>query len=162
MSYVGNIIAAVGAIELGKYNRKLYNEQARVNREKALVGNKIKQSDLEKLKAIQRQHIFDKIERPRLVKQQELQYAETFVGLLKSGVEIREDTTPFFVLQDQKVNQATDLAIADYNLTVDQIDMENQSLLLQAKGQQAYTQGLLVAASEGAKAASSYQQSKQS
>ena len=146
MSYVGNIIAAVGAIELGKYNRKLYNEQARVNREKALV----------------KKEVYEKIERPRLVKQQELQYAETFVGLLKSGVEIREDTTPFFVLQDQKVNQATDLAIADYNLTVDLIDMDNQSLLLQAKGQQAYTQGLLVAASEGAKAASSYQQSKQS
>jgi len=144
MSWVGNVIAAVGALEIGKSNQKLYNEQAALNREKARA----------------RREVFEKIERPRLVKQQERAYADTFVGLLKSGVEIRPDTTPFFVLQDIRVNQATDLAIADYNIAVDAIDRENQSLLLQAKGQQAYSQGLLVAASEGAKAISGYQEAQ--
>ena len=145
MSWVGNIVAAVGAIELGKYNQDLYNKQAELNRDKAR----------------QRQAIFDRIERPRLVKEQKKQYSSLFVNLLSSGVEIREGETPFFVLQEQLVNQATDLAIADYNLSVDMMDSENQSLLLQAKGEQAMLQGKVAATGQLAKAGSSMQRNYQ-
>ena len=144
MSWVGNVIAAVGALKAADYNKKLFDKQAALNREKGR----------------QREEIFNKIERPRLVKAQEKQYSELYVNLLASGAEFREGTTPFFLAQEQLVNNATDLAIADYNLTVDMIDVENQSLLLEAKGRQEYTKGLLVAASEGAKAVSSYQSSQ--
>ena len=93
-----------------------------------------------------------KIERPRFVDQQEKAYSELFVGLLASGAEFREGTTPFFVAQEQLVNNARDLAIADYNLSVDMIDAENRSLLLEAKGDQAMFEGLVTAAGQGAKA----------
>ena len=136
MSWIGSAIAAVGALAAADYNKKLFDKQAALNREKA----------------IQRQAIFDKIERPRLLKAQEKQYSDLYVNLLSSGVEVREGTTPFFVLQEQLVNNATDLAIADYNLSTDLIDAENKSLLLEAKGDQAVFQGLITAAGQGAKA----------
>ena len=144
MSWIGNVVAAVGALKAADYNKKLFDKQAALNREKA----------------IQRQHIFNKIERPRFVDQQEKAYSQLYVNLLSSGAEVREGTTPFFVLQEQLVNNATDLAIADYNLTVDRIDTENQSLLLEAKGDQAMMQGLITAAGQGAKAYSGAQQNK--
>jgi len=144
MSWVGNVIAAVGALKAADYNKKLYDKQAALNREKGR----------------QREEIFNKIERPRLVKSQEKAYSELYVNLLSSGAEFREGTTPFFLAQEQLVNNATDLAIADYNLTVDMIDTENQSLLLEAKGDQAMFQGLITAAGQGAKAYSGAQQNK--
>tara|TARA_R100000697_G_scaffold49129_2_gene62411 strand:+ start:1222 stop:1470 length:249 start_codon:yes stop_codon:yes gene_type:complete len=82
MSWIGSAIAAVGALAAADYNKKLFDKQAALNREKA----------------IQRQAIFDKIERPRLLKAQEKQYSDLYVNLLSSGVEVREGTTPFFVL----------------------------------------------------------------
>ena len=136
MSWIGNVVAAVGALKAADYNKKLFDKQAALNREKA----------------IQRQHIFNKIERPRFVDQQEKAYSQLYVNLLSSGAEVREGTTPFFVLQEQLVNNARDLAIADYNLSVDMIDAENQSLLLEAKGDQAMFQGFVTAAGQGAKA----------
>ena len=144
MSWVGNVIAAVGALKAADYNKKLFDKQAALNRQKAL----------------QRMTVFDKIERPRLVKAQEKQYSELFVNLLASGAEFREGTTPFFLAQEQRVNNATDLAIADYNMSVDMIDAENQSLLLEAKGDQAIFQGLITAAGQGAKAYAGAQQNK--
>ena len=144
MSWVGNVIAAVGALKAADYNKKLFDKQAALNREKAR----------------QREVIFNKIERPRLVKSQEKAYSELYVNLLSSGAEVREGTTPFFVLQEQLVNNATDLAIADYNLSVDMIDAENQSLLLEAKGDQAMFQGLIAAAGQGSKAYAGAQKNK--
>ena len=136
MSWIGNVIAAAGALKAADYNKKIFDKQAALNREKAL----------------QRREIFNKIERPRFVDQQEKAYSELFVGLLASGAEFREGTTPFFVAQEQLVNNARDLAIADYNLSVDMIDAENRSLLLEAKGDQAMFAGLVTAAGQGAKA----------
>ena len=145
MSWVGNVIAAVGALKAADYNKKLYDKQAALNREKGR----------------QREEIFNKIERPRLVKSQEKAYSELYVNLLSSGAEFREGTTPFFLAQEQLVNNATDLAIADYNLSVDMIDAENQSLLLEAKGDQAMFQGLITAAGQGSKAYAGAQQNKE-
>ena len=144
MSWVGNVIAAVGALKAADYNKKLFDKQAALNREKAL----------------QRREIFNKIERPRFVDQQEKAYSELFVGLLASGAEFREGTTPFFVAQEQLVNNARDLAIADYNLSVDMIDAENRSLLLEAKGDQAMFEGLITAAGQGSKAYAGAQKNK--
>ena len=52
------------------------------------------------------------------------------------------------------------LAAADYNLSTDLIDAENQSLLLEAKGDQAIFQGLIAAAGSGAKAYAGAQKNK--
>tara|TARA_R100000234_G_scaffold82550_1_gene52157 strand:- start:7742 stop:8182 length:441 start_codon:yes stop_codon:yes gene_type:complete len=145
MSYVGNIIAAVGAYKVGKYNKELYDRQAALNREKAA----------------ERKRVYERIEKPRLLKAQKSQYSDFFVNLLRSGAEFRLGTSTFYAAQAFKVEQATDLAIADYNQSTEQIDMENQSLLLEARGDQAYMQGLLTAASEGAKAKSNYDKSQQ-
>nr|BAR33711.1 putative internal protein A [uncultured Mediterranean phage uvMED] len=138
MSWIGNVIAAVGAFKAGKYNKELFDKQAQLNR-----------NQIERKKAV-----YNKIDKPRLLKNQKSAYSEFFVNLLRSGAEFRPGTTTFFTAQAFKVNQATDLAIADYNLSTDLTDMENQSLLLEAKGDQAMMQGVLTAASEGAKAAS--------
>ena len=144
MSWVGNLVAAAGAIQAAKFNKKLYDQQAALNREKA----------------IQRQTIYNRIERPRLIKQQQKQYSELFVGLLNSGVEFREGTTPFFVAQEQLVEQATDLAIADFSSATDMIDSENQSLLLTAQGDLARMQGTIVALGQASKAFSGAKQNQ--
>lgn len=144
MSWIGNVIAAVGAYKAGKYNKELFDRQAALNR-----------NAMERKKAV-----YNKIEKPRLLKQQKAAYSDFFVNLLRSGAEFRQGTTTFFVAQEFKVNQATDLAIADYNLTTDLTNMENQSLLLEAKGDQAMMQGLLTAASEGGKAYAGAQKNK--
>ena len=144
MSWVGNVIGAVAGVQLGKSNRDLYN----------------KQSQLNKAKAKEDEYIYKNIDKTRLVKQQNKQYSDFFVKLLKSGFEFKQDTSTFFAAQEFKIEQATDLSIADYNQSTEMRDADNQSLLLEAKGRQEYTKGLLVATSEGAKALSSYQSSQ--
>ena len=141
MSWVGNIIGAVGSYKIGKSNQELFNKQA----------------DLNRAKKREAEAIYNNIDRPRLIKQQNNEYSQFFVDLLAQGFEFKKDQTTFFAAQEFKVNQATDLAIADYNQRADQIDFDNQSLLLEAKGRQEYAKGLLVATSEGAKAVSGYQ-----
>lgn len=145
MSWIGNVIGAIGGFQIGKSNQDLYN----------------KQSELNKAKAKEDEYIYQNIDKPRLVKQQNKEYSSFFVNLLNSGFEFQKDTTTFFAAQEFKVEQATDLAIADYNQKSEMRDFSNQSLLLEAKGRQEYSKGLLVAASEGAKAVSSYQSSKE-
>lgn len=145
MSWIGNVIGAIGGFQIGKSNQDLYN----------------KQSELNKAKAKEDEYIYQNIDKPRLVKQQNKEYSSFFVNLLNSGFEFQKDTTTFFAAQEFKVEQATDLAIADYNQKAEMRDFSNQSLLLEAKGRQEYSKGLLVAASEGAKAVSSYQSSKE-
>ena len=132
MSWVGNIAAAVGAIQLGKYNKKLYDTQAAINRENERI----------------KQKTYENIDKPRLLAQQEREYSEFFVSLLKSGVEVRSDTTPYFVMLESEVNQATDLAIADYNSKQAYFDGINQSLLLESQGQGELYKGKLTARTE--------------
>ena len=47
MSWVGNIASAVGSITLGKYNKKLYDTQAAINRE----NERIRQKTYENIKS---------------------------------------------------------------------------------------------------------------
>ena len=118
MSFIGNIAAAQSAKAIGKYNESMYYQQAQLQRKKTEVNKRV----------------YENIDRPRFVKQQESAYDFLFVQSLKTGAEIREGTSPYLVLLDAKVNQATDLAIEDYNSTTAYYDGINQSLLLQSKG----------------------------
>ena len=144
MSWIGNVIGAVAGFQIGKSNQDLYNKQSKLNTAKAKED----------------EYIYKNIDKPRLVKQQNKDYSEFFVKLLNSGFEFKQDQSTFFAAQEFRVEQATDLSIADYNQRSDQRDFGNQSLLLEAKGRQEYAKGLLVATSEGAKAISSYKSEK--
>ena len=139
MSFIGNIAAAQSAKAIGKYNEGLAYQQAAYERKKAAV----------------REKVYNNIERPRFVDQQKQAFSNFFVLALRTGAEIREGTTPFFVSVKNKQNQMFDLALADYNQKVSQNDMINQSLLLQAKGQGERLKGDLTARTEYMKAAGS-------
>ena len=112
---IGSIAAAQASIQIGKYNAQMYQQQAAYQNAKAL----------------QQREVYNKLDRPRLLKQQDREYSNFFVSLLSSGVEFRG--TPYEAALDFQVNQALDLSIADYNENIDFIDARNQSLLLEAK-----------------------------
>ena len=139
MSAIGNIAAAQTAKTIGKYNERLAYEQAAYDRKKAAVQQKV----------------FDTIERPRFVKQQEKAYSNFFVNALRTGAEFREGTTPFLVGVENRSNQMLDLALADYNQKVVFNDQINQSLLLEARGRGERLKGDLTARAEYMKAAGS-------
>jgi len=119
MSFIGNFAAARAAKSIGKYNQSVYQQQAK----------------LQKAKTEQARAVYNNLDRPRLLKKQDAELDFLFVNLLKSGVEVRDDTTPYFVMLESGINQATDLAIADYNSKQAYFDGINQSLLLESKGQ---------------------------
>ena len=139
MSAIGNIAAAQTAKTIGKYNERLAYEQAAYDRKKAAVQQKV----------------FDTIERPRFVKQQEKAYSNFFVNALRTGAEFREGTTPFLVGVENRSNQMLDLALTDYNQKVVFNDQINQSLLLEARGRGERLKGDLTARAEYMKAAGS-------
>ena len=99
MSFIGNFAAARAYKATAAYNRELYMMQSR----------------LQKAKTNQAKAVYDNIDRPRLVKKQDSEYDFLFVRALKSGAEIREGESPYLALLEAGVNQATDLAIADFN-----------------------------------------------
>ena len=139
MSFIGNIAAAQTAKTIGKYNERLAYEQAAYDRKKAAIQQKV----------------FDTIERPRFVKQQEQAYSNFFVNALRTGAEFREGTTPFLVGVRNLQNQLLDLSLSDYNNEVLVADQINQSLLLEAKGRGERLKGDLTARTEMFKAAGS-------
>ena len=139
MSFIGNIAAAQTAKALGKYNSSVAYQEAQYERKKAAV----------------REKIYNTIERPRFVDQQEQQYANFFVNALGSGAEYREGTTPFFVGLKNRSNQMLDLALSDYNNEVTVNDMVNQSLLLEARGRGERLKGDLTARAQYMAAAGS-------
>ena len=118
MSFIGNFAAAQSAKAIGNYNKALYDQQAKLQRQKTERAREA----------------YNQIDRVRLVQKQEADFDNLFVGLLKSGVEIREGTTPYLVSLKAKQNQALDLAIEDYNSETAYYDGINQSLLLESKG----------------------------
>ena len=139
MSFIGNIAAAQSAKAIGKYNEGLAYQQAAYERKKAAV----------------REKVYNNIERPRFVDQQEKAYANFFVSALRTGAEFREGTTPFLVGVENLQNQLLDLSLADYNNEVLVADQINQSLLLEAKGRGERLKGDLTARAEMFKAAGS-------
>tara|TARA_R100001460_G_scaffold95488_1_gene137650 strand:- start:228 stop:689 length:462 start_codon:yes stop_codon:yes gene_type:complete len=118
MSFIGNIAAAQSAKAIGKYNQSVLNQQSALQKAKTEVNRKV----------------YNDVDRPRLVKNQNAAYDFLFVQALKSGAEVREGSSNYEVLMETKINQATDLAIEDYNSTTAYYDGINQSILLASKG----------------------------
>ena len=139
MSFIGNIAAAQTAKTLGKYNSSVIHHEAAYERRKAAI----------------REKVYNQIEKPRFVQQQEQEYSNFFVSALRSGAEFREGTTPFFVGVRNKTNQMLDLALSDYNNKVTVNDMINQSLLIEARGKGERLKGDLTARAQYMAAAGS-------
>ena len=131
---VGSIVAAHSAVQIGKYNAAMYQQQAAYADAKAL----------------QQREVYNKLDRPRLVKKQQSDFSNYFVSLLSSGVEYSgsayENSLVF------QVNQQLDLDIADYNEKIDFIDARNESILLSAKARGEKFKGQSMAGSEYIKA----------
>ena len=117
MSFIGNFAAAQSAKAIGKYNERSIYQQAQLARKKAEVEREV----------------YNKVDRPRLLKKQDAEYDFLFVRALKSGAEVRPGTSPYLALLEAKYNQATDLTIADYSSRSAYFDGINRSLLLESK-----------------------------
>ena len=115
MSFIGDIVAAKSAAAIGKYN-------AAVNTEQAKYWNK---------KAEQDRAIFHQLDRPRLVKQQNRDYSNFFVNTLMTGAEF--SGTNYAMALAYKIEQGTDLVIADHNESIAFMENRNQSLLYETK-----------------------------
>ena len=139
MSFIGNIAAAQTAKALGKYNQQIIHHEAAYEKRKAEIAKKV----------------YDTVERPRFLDQQEREYSEFFVSALRSGAEFRGGTTPFLVALKNKQNQMFDVALSDYNNKVTVNDMINQSLLIRARGEGERLKGDLTARAEYMKAGAS-------
>ena len=139
MSFLGNIAAARSAKAIGKYNASVAYQEAQYERKKAAV----------------KEQVYKTVERPRLLDQQDQQYANFFVSSLNSGAEMRDGTTPMLVALKNKQLQSFDLAIADYNSKVSVQDAINQSLLIEARGRGEEFKGKMMANTEYMKAAGS-------
>ena len=132
MSFVGNFAAARAYKANAKFNKGLFDLQAK----------------LEKAKTEQNRAIYNNLDRPRLVKKQDQEYDFIFVRALKSGAEIREGESPYLALLETRVNQTTDLAIADFNSRQAFYDGMNQSLLTSFRGAGEEFKGSVLAQAE--------------
>ena len=135
---LGSIAAAQASIQIGKYNAQMYQQQAAYQNAKAL----------------QQEEVYNKLDRPRLIKKQNRDYSNFFVQTLMGGVEAGTGSAYESLLEFQ-VNQKTDLDIADYNQSIDFIDAKNQSLMLTAKGESEAFKGRALAGPEYIKAGAS-------
>ena len=137
MAFIGNIVGAYAAQQIGEYNAQLYNQQA------AYADAKAKQQ----------RTAYNQLDRPRLVNQQQRDYSEFFVSRMLTGAEF--SGTAFDAALDFEVNQALDLSIADYNESIEYDEARNQSLLLQARAEGEIYRGQLTAGVQLAKAGGS-------
>ena len=137
MAFIGNIVGAYAAQQIGEYNAQLYNQQAAY-------------ADA---KAAQQRAAYNQLDKPRLVRQQQRDYSEFFVSRMLTGAEF--SGTAFDAALDFQVNQALDLSIADYNENIDFIDARNQSLLLESKARGELFKGRALAGPEYIKAGAS-------
>jgi hypothetical protein len=136
MSFIGNIAAAQSAKRIGRFNQQLYNMQAEITRRKTELAREA----------------YNNVDRKRLIKNQEAQYDNLFVNLLRSGAEVRLGDSPYEVLLETRYNQMTDIAIEDFNSQQAYYDGINQSLLLESKGVGENFKGQLTARAEYFKA----------
>ena len=139
MSFIGNFAAAQSAKAIGAYNQSVYYEQAAYERKKAEVNKRT----------------YDQVTKPLLLRKFNKDYSNQFVSALASGAEIRDGDSPYLALLDLKYNQATELVIADFNSEMDQTELINNSLLMQAKGIGAKFKGDMTARAENIKGVAS-------
>ena len=139
MSFIGNFAAAQSAKAIGQYNQSVYYQQAAYGRKKAEINKKT----------------YDQVTKPLLLRKFKKDYSNQFVNALASGAEIRAGDSPYLALLDLKYNQATELVIADFNAEMDQTELINESLLMQAKGTGARFKGDMTARAENIKGVAS-------
>ena len=137
MSFIGNIVAGQAASQIGKYNQSVYNAQAAYQKRQGEIAKAT----------------YDKVTRPIFLKQQKSQYSTFLVSALNSGAEFRAGTSPYLAGLEFKVNQATDVAIQDYNAEMNLIDSFNRSILTESRGTAERFKGDLTRSAEFAKAA---------
>ena len=137
MAFIGNIVSAYAAQQIGEYNAQLYNQQAAY-------------ADA---KAQQQRAAYNQLDKPRLVNQQQRDYSQFFVSRMLTGAEF--SGTAFDAALDFQVNQALDLSIADYNESIEYDEAINQSLLLQSRAEGERYKGQLTAGVQLAKAGGS-------
>ena len=137
MAFIGNIVGAYAAQQIGEYNAQLYNQQA------AYADAKAKQQ----------RTAYNQLDRPRLVNQQQRDYSQFFVSRMLTGAEF--SGSAFDAALDFQVNQALDLSIADYNESIEYDETINQSLLLQSRAEGERYRGQLTAGVQLAKAGGS-------
>ena len=137
MAFIGNIVGAYAAQQIGEYNAQLYNQQA------AYADAKAKQQ----------RTAYNQLDRPRLVNQQQRDYSQFFVSRMLTGAEF--SGTAFDAALDFEVNQALDLSIADYNESIEYDEARNQSLLLRSRAEGERYRGQLTAGVQLAKAGGS-------
>ena len=97
MAFIGNIVGAFAAQQIGEYNAQLYNQQAAY-------------ADA---KAQQQRAAYNQIDKPRLLKAQERERSNFFVNTLMTGAEFSGTNYAMALAFDYE--QGTDLVIADYN-----------------------------------------------
>ena len=73
MAFIGNFAAAQSATAIGKYNEGVYKQRA----------------DLQRARTAQNKAIYDKLDRPRVVKKQDRDLDYLYVRALKRGAEVR-------------------------------------------------------------------------
>ena len=134
---LGSIAAAQASIQIGKYNAQMFNQQYAY----------------ENAKALQQREVYEKLDKPRLIKKQQQDYSNYFVSLLQSGFEVRG--SDYDNLLEFQVNQQLDMDIADFNENIDFIDGQNQSLILLARGEGEKFKGRMLAGPEYIKAGAS-------
>ena len=139
MSFIGNFAAAQSAKAIGQYNQSVYYQQAAYARKKAEINRKT----------------YNQVTKPLLLRKFNKDYSNQFVNALASGAEIRAGDSPYLALLDLKYNQATELVIADFNAEMDQTELINESLLIQAKGTGARFKGDMTARAENIKGVAS-------
>ena len=119
MSFIGSIFGGYAAQQVGRFNQRLYNQQAAIEKRNAEI----------KLQT------FDNVELPRLLKQQERDQSSLLVNLLKSGVDVdRVGETPYLMMLEQRVEDSFDVSLARYNSRVTYQNEVNRSLLTRARG----------------------------
>ena len=139
MSFIGNFAAAQTASAIGKYNQSVYNQQSLFAKRKKQVNKKT----------------YDQILKPLLKRKFKKDYSNQFVNALASGAEIKAGESPYLSLLELKYNQATELVMRDFNSEMDQIELINESLLLQAQGTGARFKGDMTARAENIKGVAS-------
>ena len=140
MAFIGNIFGGYAAREVGKFNERLFNQQAAIEKRNAEI----------KLET------FNTVTKPRLIKVYERNKSNLLVNLLKSGVDVdRVGETPYLMMLEQEMENDFDLALATYNSQVTFQNEVNRSLLTQArgaaesyKGDLAFTTGILKGAGD--------------
>jgi len=106
-------------------------------------------------KAEVRKKIYEKIEKPKLIRDLNTAYSDFKVSVFKSGVELRAGETSGIVALRNKQNIINEIAMADYNNTIAVNDLKNQSILLMAKGEGERFKGDIARNTAYAKAAGS-------